>query len=1781
MFDEDEETHDVYDEELNEIKFLKSKPTCFVIVGPPGCGKSHIAKQLQQYWKCKITDPAEIILNEIKAETEIGVQMSGKLMRGESLSTNFVTELIHDTVCHSPEINHHGYVLDSLPNQSCSSMNLQDQIELIQKLKLNPDFIIHIKIPSGDLKARRRSIRWDPVGGNLYIERMWKDRPDVVESEDLLEVEEGYDSEEEHEESVTDVDPYEVDFPLLPKATRASLVKLPEFYESTSDKTVDEYFKLSNSLIESKLIGEHCKRHVILLDGNEAPSVLFQQVLNKLESFPISPAIPPHKLAEKEEDEEEDDELEVDDDEDHFVADGDYDEVMQSISSYQNPVPAHNWRHSKWSYYCPVALKQGNMIKGKKEFACAFLDKMYVMSSADAMSSFVKNPRPYLLPPCPQIPCKIAVVGQPFTGKTDLVHDLAKELGARVINMKCLSSDLRDAEKDRLIKLKMEETKREALRKLQNKSNDETLTESDTEVVSLAEEMARAQVTDKDVVLPPNELIAILRKAVKEVVDKKLKCDPEAPKTGGWILDNFALTKEQLVALQQEENAEDITPDHWIAMLDTSDDHDVIRKNFAKRNPITVKSYKDRIENEKLQQIEDLMRALNKIAGIASDASEKEEENEEKEKPKEPQSKPGSGKETRYGQESDKKENASQADLASLQQELREVRHYKGVFVPPMEMDEMRDLKSLVARYRPVWEALQPLLEGKLSILDVAKFPNSVLDRGKHLLKKLFMPRASEFDEEDQAEEDEMNDQMRAVMRDDVEEGRREKEEDDVAEEEEGDVNRKWGKVGKFDAVALKQHEVLVPGDEEIIAKYRDHLYSFHTPENRDLFIEEPLDYIDVSLPMRPPPFRLFLLGPRGSGKTVNGGELADKLGIFHISFRERLQEMIFHKVGRKLGPEYDEERLLAEEKKVSVDEAVRKGVASRQENNLIEGDQYEGNEEEESNEGPDLTEEEAAIQSYLLDDEVLPPEVLNLIIPKFFNSEPYKSTGFILEDFPRNADECEYLRDNGYFPDMCLSLEVDEEVISKRLLHPRMDCWKKRRAIVEKKRNEIRKKKNQSRKEAMEKRRKELIAEKVLENEENENNEEDSAADIEEEVDAQLEDEFPEDEEDEEDEESLDEAEERLKDEISEQYESDIANIDGVLDQLNEMKIPTSAISASRKLSVIQYLINKKVRPLTEHRASLFQRCYPIGYKNARKLIESGYKNLSAFAYWDPVKLYEHPETVTPPVRDKQHPLFACVYNQQVYFFQSPANRDAFMKDPVLYTRFRPPLKPVVPMCIVVTGPPKSGKTLKSARFASEFGLLHVSIGKALRKTINQQAHTILAQEIVKCLINGKTVPMNLCMESVINMMLDTRAQTQGYVLDGFPQNLEQVAILKDAGVIPSRIVHLQASLDECIKRAKLDVESRPEDSEPLHESEAIIRKRYAEYETTIGGLHENFSELYKNWLDIEKGLSKWKTWETANRKVMEDTKLLQDYTHNVDQGKAARLVDLCVTSEQFEAKLGEYGHYCPVALNDLNKLVDCTFNDFQFAVEFEDKYYKCASIKNVKKFLAHPAKYVPPSAKVTLPKVLPKRITREELKQMFPKQLEFNGYCPVTYVDGFNEYEAIEEGNENYAAEYEGNLYVFKDEQCLEKFLQQPHKYKNLNLPKKLPPKKLKLNHLELPKLGFLEQTLADVITKALNEVGILKPKLPFLSVKKSALFFMACYLKAYNKNSTSFSRQLFKDKLKSMQEECKLISYLGNNMSQKFIDPGRRPRGFDEKLELFMSFKDVDEIDLPIEI
>lgn len=61
------------------------------------------------------------------------------------------------------------------------------------------------------------------------------------------------------------------------------------------------------------------------------------------------------------------------------------------------------------------------------------------------------------------------------------------------------------------------------------------------------------------------------------------------------------------------------------------------------------------------------------------------------------------------------------------------------------------------------------------------------------------------------------------------------------------------------------------------------------------------------------PPLRVFLFGPRGSGKTVVGHKLASKMGMFHVAFRDYLQEQILPKM--KKPPLVDEEDWEGEEK--------------------------------------------------------------------------------------------------------------------------------------------------------------------------------------------------------------------------------------------------------------------------------------------------------------------------------------------------------------------------------------------------------------------------------------------------------------------------------------------------------------------------------------------------------------------------------------------------------------------------------------------------------------------------------------------------------------------------------------------------------------------------------------------------------------------------------------------------------------------------------------------------
>ena len=65
---------------------------------------------------------------------------------------------------------------------------------------------------------------------------------------------------------------------------------------------------------------------------------------------------------------------------------------------------------------------------------------------------------------------------------------------------------------------------------------------------------------------------------------------------------------------------------------------------------------------------------------------------------------------------------------------------------------------------------------------------------------------------------------------------------------------------------------------------------------------------LQISNYLQPPPIRLFIIGPKGCGKTLYGRYLAEKLGVFHIDFHERLQELIIAKTKKQVGPDYEDD---------------------------------------------------------------------------------------------------------------------------------------------------------------------------------------------------------------------------------------------------------------------------------------------------------------------------------------------------------------------------------------------------------------------------------------------------------------------------------------------------------------------------------------------------------------------------------------------------------------------------------------------------------------------------------------------------------------------------------------------------------------------------------------------------------------------------------------------------------------------------------------------------------
>ena len=286
--------------------------------------------------------------------------------------------------------------------------------------------------------------------------------------------------------------------------------------------------------------------------------------------------------------------------------------------------------------------------------------------------------------------------------------------------------------------------------------------------------------------------------------------------------------------------------------------------------------------------------------------------------------------------------------------------------------------------------------------------------------------------------------------------------------------------------------------------------------------------------------------------------------------------------------------------------------------------------------------------------------------------------------------------------------------------------------------------------------------------------------------------------------------------------------------------------------------------------------------------------------------------------------------------------------------------------------------------------------------------------------------------------------------MLDAYPVTKKQLSLLIERNIVPTRTIELYVDSAETLKRGKEDRLATIR-SVPLHDSAQILAVRHEAYVSAVnepyeehegrGGLRVWTEQHAKTYVRVDATLGKWALANRLMGDLREAILGVQEYVHRAGDHRAAPLANLGITPREFRARLGmqrqltasrstasasarlrtrvtmvscllftsagEYGYYCPVRLQLHAEMVDNeerAQSDLRTAAEFRGRYYVCAGEEELKMFLENPERFTPPQATRSLPTethLLPRRVLANFALE-FPQQVEFHGYCPVTFLDG-----------------------------------------------------------------------------------------------------------------------------------------------------------------------------------
>ena len=159
--------------------------------------------------------------------------------------------------------------------------------------------------------------------------------------------------------------------------------------------------------------------------------------------------------------------------------------------------------------------------------------------------------------------------------------------------------------------------------------------------------------------------------------------------------------------------------------------------------------------------------------------------------------------------------------------------------------------------------------------------------------------------------------------------------------------------------------------------------------------------------------------------------------------------------------------------------------------------------------------------------------------------------------------------------------------------------------------------------------------------------------------------------------------------------------------------------------------------------------------------------------------------------------------------------------------------------MRLVFMGPPGAGKGTQAGVLAGRLGVPHISTGDIFRANVAQG--TELGEQAKTFMDAGEYVP-----DSITNAMVRDRLTQDdcrpGFLLDGFPRTVEQVAeldaMLTSSGHHLNVVVELTVDVDEVVSR----LVKRAQEQGRTDDTEDVIRRRLEVYADQTAPLIETY---------------------------------------------------------------------------------------------------------------------------------------------------------------------------------------------------------------------------------------------------------------------------------------------------------------------------------------------------